>query len=185
MNVSPVRDTQALTVLVVEEEGAGVVWNMSFGPLVKPGWAAHPPSPSEQQVHSNVSLRRAVNSCNGVATSGVCSNRPSRVGKQHDAQAACEHWRWRVRRSPCPSSPTAHPPYVPRPSALDHLDRDMLNPTSEPALALPPSCVWCPVCTSGALRAERGWVAAVNGVLQTGGFGCTTVRAWIDGQAAV
>jgi hypothetical protein len=32
--------------------------------------------------------------------------------------------------------------------------------------ALPPSCVWCPVCTSGAMRAERGWVVAVDGAQQ-------------------
>jgi hypothetical protein len=27
----------------------------------------------------------------------------------------------------CPSCPTTNPPYVPRPSAVDHLDRDMLQ----------------------------------------------------------
>ena len=43
-------------------------------------------------------------------------------------------WAWRVRRSPCSSCPTTHPPYVPGPSARDHLGgtcptrRD--NPTS-------------------------------------------------------
>jgi hypothetical protein len=48
---------------------------------------------------------------------------------------------------------------------LVHCDRSRVP--ADPALALPPSCVWCPVCTSGALRAERGvgdgceWRAAV------------------------
>jgi hypothetical protein len=70
-----------------------------------------------------------------------------------------------VRRSSCPSTPTTHPPYVPRPSALDHLDRDMLNPTSDLLSHWPPSCMWCPVYTSGALRTERGWVTAVTGAV--------------------
>jgi hypothetical protein len=37
--------------------------------------------------------------------------------------------------------------------------------------------LWCPVCTIGSLRAERGWVTAVNGTQRSGfGFGGTTVQ---------
>ena len=57
----------AATVLVVEEEGAGVVWSMMLGVRVSihtTDWVCSPTTPSdppsEQQVHSKVSLRRAV-----------------------------------------------------------------------------------------------------------------------------
>ena len=96
--------------------------------------AAHPPHtqdspPSDQQVHSKVSLRRAVDAVQRwrvrVFEPAVQGGKPARCA------SSLRTWRWRVRRSPCPSCPTTHPPYVPRPSALDHLDRDMLNPTSD------------------------------------------------------
>jgi hypothetical protein len=45
-----------------------------------------------------------------------------------------------------------------------------------PALALPPSCVWCPMCTIGSLRTERGWVTAVDGVPQRLDLGGNTVQ---------
>jgi hypothetical protein len=66
--------------------------------------------------------------CGRVAVwSGVaCSNRPSGFGEAARRASSLRTWRWRVRRSLCPSSATTHPPYVPRPSAVDHLDRDML-----------------------------------------------------------
>jgi hypothetical protein len=53
------------------------------------------------------------------------------LGEAARRASSLRTWRWRVRRSPCPSSPTTHPPYVPRPSAVDHVDRNMLNPTSD------------------------------------------------------
>jgi hypothetical protein len=48
------------------------------------------------------------------------------------------------------------------------------------------SCVWCPMCTSGALMAERGWVTAVNGArseLDLGGPSVSLEER--HGQAAV
>jgi hypothetical protein len=47
--------------------------------------------------------------------------------RDHGAFAGVGLRRWvrrraaQGRRSPCPSCPTTHPPYVPRPSAVDHL----------------------------------------------------------------
>jgi hypothetical protein len=85
--------------------------------------------------------------------------------KRQRRASSLRTWRWRAQRSSCPSSPAKHPPYVPRPSALDHLDRDMLQrPTCSRTAT---SCMWCPVCTSGALMAERGgcrlWMARSSG----------------------
>jgi hypothetical protein len=86
--------------LVAEEEGAacrcGVVWNMiarrvrvstdNLGELSHPH--PHSSAPSEQQQHSKVSLRRAVDT---VQRFGVRSNRPSTGSeRRHDRQAACE-----------------------------------------------------------------------------------------------
>jgi hypothetical protein len=76
-------------------------------------------------------------------------------------------WGLRARRSPCPSCPTTHLPCVSRPSAVDHLDRDMLQRLTCSRTAT----VVCRVCTSGAMRAERGWVTAVNGAQQWIWFG--------------
>jgi hypothetical protein len=62
-------------------------------------------------------------SCSGrrvAVWSGVCSSRPSGFGEAARRASSLRTWRWRVRRSPCPSSPTTHPPYVPRSSAVDH-----------------------------------------------------------------
>jgi hypothetical protein len=87
--------------------------------------------PSEQQVHSKVSLRRAVDAVQRVwrrRARGVFEPALRSNGNDASSLRTC---RWRVRRSPCPSSPTTHPPYVPRPSAVDHVDRGMLNPTSD------------------------------------------------------
>ena len=55
---------------------------------------------------------------------GVCSNRPSESGATGKQPA---NLGWRVRRSLCPPCPTTNPPCVPRPSAVDHLARDMLQ----------------------------------------------------------
>ena len=85
--------------------------------------------------------------------SGVCSSRPSGFGEAARRASSLRTWRWRVRRSPCPSSPTTHPPYVPRPSAVDHLDRDMLQRLT---CSHCHRCVGCPVSTTGSLGAERG-----------------------------
>jgi hypothetical protein len=85
----------------------------------------------------------------------------SKGGKAARSASSLRTWRWRVRRSPCPSCPTTNPPYVPRPSAVDHLARDMLQRLTCSRTAT--SCVRCPMCTSGALRTERGWVMAVEG----------------------
>jgi hypothetical protein len=75
--------------------------------LTHPTLRADPPS--EQQVHSKVSLRRAVDA---VQRCGVCSNRPSGFGKAARRARSLRTWRWRLRKSPCPPSPTTHPPYV-------------------------------------------------------------------------
>jgi hypothetical protein len=84
--------------------------------------------------------------------------------KRQRRASSLRTWRWRERRSPCSSCPTTHPPYVPRPSAVDHLDRDMLQRLTCSRTAT----VVCVVCTSGSLRAERGvgdgceWRSAVG-----------------------
>ena len=109
-------DEGAATVLVVEEEGAGVELGLEYDAR-RQGfnphhWEALTHAP--EQTHPQI---------------GACSNRPS--GEAARRASSLRTWGWRVRRSPCPSCPTAHPPYVPRPSALDHVDRDMLNPTSD------------------------------------------------------
>jgi hypothetical protein len=78
-------------------------------------------------VHSKVSLRRAVDTVQ--RWSACVRTRPSGLwGSGNDAQVACEPDRGGCKGGPVPPSIT-HPPYVPRPSALDHLDRDMLNAT--------------------------------------------------------
>jgi hypothetical protein len=77
-------------------------------------------------VHSKVSLRRAVDAVQRCAWR-VRTGRQrweSGTARKQPANLAVG-----LRRSPCSSSPTTRPPYVPRPSALDHLDRDMLNLT--------------------------------------------------------
>jgi hypothetical protein len=105
--------------------------------------------------------------CRGCGVGGVrTDHQPWRSARR---ASSLRTWRWSVRRSPCPSCPTTHPPYVPRPSAVDHLDRDMLQRLTCSRTAT--SCVWCPMCTSGVLRTERGWVTAVNGALQWIWFG--------------
>ena len=58
-------------------------------------------------------------------------------------------------------APTVRPP----PSAVDHLDENMLNPTSD-LLSHCHRRVCVVSKTSGALRTERGWVAAVMGAKQ-------------------
>ena len=72
---------------------------------------------------SKVSLRRAVAA---VQRCGVARVRTG-LEKQHDAQAACEPGGGGCGGVPDHPPRTTHPPYVPRPSALDHLDRDMLQ----------------------------------------------------------
>ena len=54
----------------------------------------------------------------GPPCSGVGVFEPAASGT---TESSLRTWGWRVRRSPCPSCPTTHPPYVPRPSAVDHL----------------------------------------------------------------
>ena len=83
---------------------------------LSPTLAASPPS--EQQVHSKVSLRRAVDA---VSRCGVACVRSGAQGQAARRASSLRAWRWRVRRSPCPSCPTTRPPYVPCPSAVDHL----------------------------------------------------------------
>jgi hypothetical protein len=112
-------------------------------------------------------LQGAPPSCCGrrAVWSGVRSRPP--VQRQRRA-SSLRTWRWRARRSPCTSFPTTHPPYVPRPSALDHVDRDMLQRLSCSRTAT----VVCMVpSTSGLLRAERGWVTAVIARNRGVGFG--------------
>jgi hypothetical protein len=72
-------------------------------------------------VYSKVSIRRAVDAVQRCEVACVRADHQG-LEMRHDAQAACEPGGRGVRISPCPSSPTTHPPYVPRPSAVDHLD---------------------------------------------------------------
>jgi hypothetical protein len=93
------------------------------------------PAPSEQthaQSSRYIPRRPSVvlwTPCSGVEWRAF--EPPSGFGEAARRASSLRTWRWRVRRSPCPSCPTSHPPYVPRPSAVDHLDRDMLNPTPD------------------------------------------------------
>jgi hypothetical protein len=80
--------------------------------------------------------------------------------------------------------PDYAPTVRPRPSAVDHLDRDMLQRLTCSRIAT--SCVWFPMCTSGSLRAEWGWVTAVDGAQQFKIWAGTTVSLEErHGQAAV
>jgi hypothetical protein len=137
------------------------------------------------------SLQGVPPSCCGrrvAVWSRACSNRPSGFGEAARRASSLRTWRWRVRRSPWPSSPTTHPPYVPRPSAVDHLDRDMLNPTSD----LLSHChrrvrgVRCALADRRGLRG--GWVTAVNGATQSSWVSAAPLegeRGECHGQAAV
>jgi hypothetical protein len=119
---------------------------------------SHPHAQSRPTLRTAGSLQGVPPSCCGrraTVWSGVCSNGPSGFREAARRASSLRTWRWRVRMSPCPSCPTTHPPYVPRPSAVDHLDENMLNPTSD-LLSHCHRRVCCPVCTSGSLRAERG-----------------------------
>jgi hypothetical protein len=58
--------------------------------------------------------------CSGVEW-GVYRTDHQGLEKRQRRASSLRTWRWRVRRRPCPSCPSTHPPYVPRPSALDHL----------------------------------------------------------------
>jgi hypothetical protein len=119
--------------------------------------SSHPHPQSRPTLRTAGTLQGVPPSCCGrrvAVWSGHGSNRPSGFGEAARRASSPRTWRWSVRRSACPSAPTTHPPYVPRPSAVDQVDRDMLNPTSD-LLVLPPPYVRC-VCTSGSLRTERG-----------------------------
>jgi hypothetical protein len=131
----------AATVLVVEEEGAvwRLAWSMMLGAL---GFQSHTTGiqlylthPQNPQTHPQSS--RYTPRCPSVVLWTPCSGVEWRVfepavngGKAARRASSLRTWAWRVQRSPCPSSPTTRPPYVPRPSAVD-LDRDMLNPTPD------------------------------------------------------
>jgi hypothetical protein len=125
----------AATVLVVEEEGVGVEPGLEYDrPLgFHTTGLARPPHPQTHPQSSRYTPR-----CPSVVLWTPCSGVEWRVfepavngGKVARRASSLRTWRWRVRSSPCPSSPTTRPPYVPRPSALDHLERYMLNPTSD------------------------------------------------------
>jgi hypothetical protein len=99
---------------------------------------------------------------------GVLEPASPGFGKRHvDAQAACE-----PGGGGCGGVPV-HPPRLhthrtsPAQALLTILETCC---NVGPALALPPSCVWCPVCTSGSLRDERGLVTAVQRSRVSGGF---------------
>jgi hypothetical protein len=84
--------------------------------------AAHP------QNNSNTPRRPSVvlwTPCSGVEWR-VFEPAVNGCGEAARRASSLRTWGLRARRSPCPPCPT-HPPYVPRPSALDHLDRDMLQ----------------------------------------------------------
>jgi hypothetical protein len=91
---------------------------------------------SPTHTHDRPTLR-AAGSLQGVPAS-CCGRRVAvwsgrvRAGhqgleKRQRRASSLRTWRRRVRRSPCPSSSTAHPPYVPHPSAVDHVDRTCCN----------------------------------------------------------
>jgi hypothetical protein len=73
----------------------------------------------------------------------------------------------------------------PPPALLTIFGRDMLQRLTCSRTAT--SCVRCPMCTSGALRAERGWVTAVNGAQQWSWIWAATTVSLEErhGQAAV
>ena len=56
-------------------------------------------TPSDHQVHSKVSLRRAVNAVQRCGV-GVCSSRPSRVWRSGTTRSSLRTWRWRLLKSP-------------------------------------------------------------------------------------
>jgi hypothetical protein len=94
--------------------------------------AAHTPTPLSQSrptLRTAGTLQGVPPSCCGrrvAVWSGACST--IRVWRSGTRRASSlRTWRWSVRRSPCPSCPTTHPPYVPRPSAVDHLIETCCN----------------------------------------------------------
>jgi hypothetical protein len=98
--------------------------------------------------------------------------------KRRDTQAACE-----PGRGGCAGVPV-HPArlHTHRTSPAQalvtilagHAQRDGTTQRAELSRTATVLCVGCPVCTSGALRTERGWVTALNGGPQSG-LGGTSV----------
>jgi hypothetical protein len=85
--------------------------------------AAHPQNNSNTPRCPSVVLWTP---CSGVEW-GVFEPAVNGCGEAARRASSLRTWGLRARRIPCPSCPTTYPPYVPRPSALDHLDRDMLQ----------------------------------------------------------
>ena len=106
----------AVTATCTEQAAAGFDSQRRAVSLSHPSEQTHP----EQQVPPRCPSVVLWTPCSGVEW-GV-SNRPSGFGEAARRASSLRTWWWRVRRSPCPSCPTTHPPYVPRPSAVDHLD---------------------------------------------------------------
>jgi hypothetical protein len=99
-------------------EARGVLTQLTHPPRADP--------PSKQQVHSRVSLRRAVDAVQRCGVVRTALRAPVAVQRQRRA-SSLRTWRWRARRSPCPSSPTTHPPYVPRPALMTMLTETCCN----------------------------------------------------------
>jgi hypothetical protein len=135
---------------------------------------AHPHPQSRPTLRAAGSLQGVPPSCCGRRAAGVewvCRHDPTLCGhKRLDAQAACEPAGGGRRGVPVHPSRLQHPPYVPRPSLLT-ISIDIR--ISNAALALPPSRIWCRVCTSGSLRAERGLGGGCEG-------GAVGVGFWRD-----
>jgi hypothetical protein len=104
--------------------------------------------------------------------------------KRNDAQAACE-----PGGGGCGGVPDHHPRlHTHRTSPAQALLTILMRHAATSHLLS--HChrrVWCPMCTSGSLRAERGWVTAVNGAPQWSWIWAATTVSLEErhGQAAV
>jgi hypothetical protein len=113
------------------------------------------------------SLQGVPPSCCGrrvAVWSGACSSRPSGFGeaattRKQPANLGVEGAEEFLTILPDYKPTVRPPPKRCRPSGPRH-------PTTLTCSRTATSCVRCPVCTSGALRTERGWVTAVNGAQQ-------------------
>jgi hypothetical protein len=110
-------------------------WNMMLGVRVSThNWESSPPS-EQPTLRKTATLQGVPPSCCGrrvAVWSGVCSSRPSTgCGEAARRAISLRTWGLRARRSPCPPCPTTQPPYVPRPSAVDHLGATCWNPTPD------------------------------------------------------
>jgi hypothetical protein len=92
------------------QEGVGAAFNLGSS-------LSHAPSEQTHRQNSRFTPR-----CPSVVLWTPCSGVEWRVSDPAQGLWASgttrkqpATWRWRVRRGPCQSSPTTHPPYVPHP----------------------------------------------------------------------